>query len=64
MGNIRTADIKKVSFQLIETYPDKFSHDFEQNKQSVNEANLNSTKMIRNKVAGYITRIMSQKKKV
>ena len=63
MGNIRTADIKKASFQLIEIYPDKFSRDFEQNKKGVNEANLNSTKMIRNKVAGYITRIMSYKKK-
>ncbi len=58
MGNIRTDDIKKMSFRLIEAYPEKFSTDFEHNKESVNELNLTTTKLMRNKIAGYITTSM------
>ena len=57
MGNIRTKDIKKVSFQLVEAYPDKFNRDFENNKDIVNRSNVATTKIIRNKIAGYVTRI-------
>ena len=58
MGNIRTKDIKNISFEMIDVNPSKFSTDFEQNKQGVNDFKLNTTKMIRNKIAGYVTRIM------
>ncbi|MBI3190772.1 30S ribosomal protein S17e [archaeon] len=61
MGNIRTKDIKKISFDFVETYPDKFSGDFEQNKASLVELDLKTTKLTRNKVAGYITRIKVRK---
>jgi small subunit ribosomal protein S17e len=63
MGNIRTKDIKKISFDFIETYPEKFSGDFEQNKTSLAELNLKTTKLTRNRVAGYITRIKNSKKR-
>ena len=42
-------------------YPEKFKDDFETNKHVVKELNLFSTKIIRNKVAGYITRIAVRK---
>ena len=57
MGNIRTKDIKKVSFELVKMYPERFNADFENNKKSVNELKLTDTKLLRNKVAGYVTRI-------
>ncbi|MBI4154348.1 30S ribosomal protein S17e [Candidatus Woesearchaeota archaeon] len=60
MGNIRTKNIKKASFQFIEAYPDRFTRDFEKNKDALNELNLIHQKLLRNKVAGYITRIMTR----
>jgi small subunit ribosomal protein S17e len=62
MGNIRTKDIKKASFQLKEAFSDKLSVDFEKNKQVVKEMKLIENKRMRNKVTGYLTRIMRHKK--
>ena len=56
MGNIRTADIKKISFDLLEKFPEKFSNDFSGNKKSLGEMKLFDSKIVRNKVAGYIAR--------
>lgn len=64
MGNIRSKDIKKTAFDLREEYPDKFSDDFEKNKQAINELNITNEKFARNKIAGYITRIARHGKKV
>jgi small subunit ribosomal protein S17e len=58
MGNIRTKDIKHASFDLVESYPEKFTTDFEHNKVAVNEFKLAVTKLLRNKIAGYITRVV------
>lgn len=60
MGNVRTKDIKKASFQLKEAYADKFSGDFEKNKQAVKELRLIENKRMRNRVVGYLTRIMKR----
>lgn len=57
MGNIRTKDIKKVSFEVVKMYPERFNADFENNKKSINELNITDTKLLRNKIAGYVTRI-------
>lgn len=57
MGRIRTRDIKQAAAQLRETYPEKFSNDFETNKQALDELNVAVSKRMRNKVAGYITRL-------
>lgn len=58
IGNIRTKDIKTISFELVNSYPSRFSGDFEGNKKSVNELKVTDDKLLRNKIAGYITRIM------
>jgi len=62
MGNIRPTYIKRVSFQLIERFPDSWNGDFDANKLMV--AKLTDIKYIgfRNRVAGYITRRMRKKK--
>ena len=57
MGNIRTADIKKMSNQLLQKFPDKFSSNFENNKKSLEEMKLFDSKIVRNKIAGYIARL-------
>ena len=57
IGRIKTKDIKKISFDLIEKYPDKFSSDVEKNKGFVNTLNLVEDKSVRNKISGYIAHV-------
>jgi ribosomal protein S17E len=57
MGNIRSKDIKKIAHKLRNENADKFSGDFEKNKQSLRELNIIDEKIARNRIAGYITRI-------
>jgi len=62
MGNIRTSFVKRIAKELIETHPGKFTSDFDKNKKLVEEFSTVSTKHLRNKIAGYITRVISQQK--
>jgi len=57
MGNIRSKDIKRIAYDLRAKHTNKFSDDFEKNKQVVKDLNIFVEKIARNKVAGYITRI-------
>ncbi len=61
IGRIKTGDIKKATFELLERYPDKFGKDFEENKKILDELNIVEEKRARNKVAGYLTRILTRK---
>lgn len=53
---IRPAYIKKIATRLLEQYPEAFSDDFEQNKESVQQLTNIDSKDVRNRVAGYVTR--------
>lgn len=47
--------IKRISSELLERYPQTFGIDFDQNKETLkNLANIRS-KLLRNKIAGFIT---------
>lgn len=59
MGNVRPEQIKKVARELINRYPDKFSTDFEQNKKFLEKVAQISTVKMRNRIAGYITRLLA-----
>ncbi len=61
MGNIRTTQIKNVSERLVKMFPDKFSKDFEKNKQILSQLLPIKSKDVRNKIAGYITHIIERK---
>lgn len=61
MGNIRTADIKKISNDLLEKFPDKFNVNFENNKKTLKEMKLIESKIVRNQIAGYIARIAKRR---
>ncbi len=56
MGNIRPTYIKRVAFELLRLYPDSFTADFDHNKAKVSELTDVSTSMMRNRIAGYVTR--------
>ena len=58
MGKVRTEMIKKISLELIERYPYSFHPEFEPNKQFLKEINLDVTKRLRNKIAGYVTTVI------
>jgi len=62
MGRIRTSEIKDAAKLLLEKYPDRFGADFEKNKIALNEINeeinIIKEKKLRNKIAGYITRLV------
>jgi small subunit ribosomal protein S17e len=58
MGNIRTSHVKRLSKELIETHQGKFTTDFDENKKLVEEFSTVSTKHLRNKIAGYVTRLV------
>lgn len=60
MGNIRTSFVKRIAKELIRTHRDKFTTDFEENKKFVQELSTVSTKHLRNKIAGYVTRLIKQ----
>lgn len=53
--------IKKLGTRLLEQYPEAFSTDFEQNKESVVKLTNIESKGVRNRVAGYVTRKMQAK---
>ncbi len=62
MGRIRTNFIKGLSTNLVEVYPEKFGVNFDENKKALNELKLFDEKFTRNKVAGYIVRVVLKKK--
>lgn len=61
MGKVRTELVKRVARELLDKYPRKISTDFENNKQLVTEYTNISSKKLRNKVAGYTTRLANIK---
>ncbi|MEM1513431.1 MAG: 30S ribosomal protein S17e [Candidatus Thermoplasmatota archaeon] len=63
MGNIKPSFIKNVAIELINRFPDIFSDDFEKNKLMVEKFTTIKSKNTRNRVAGYIARIMEDRKK-
>ncbi len=53
---IKPAYVKKTGNLLLEQYPDAFTTDFEQNKESVQKLTNVESKGVRNRIAGYVTR--------
>jgi small subunit ribosomal protein S17e len=58
MGRIRTTYVKRVTRQLLEKFPNRFSKDFNEDKKVMNEIADVPSKKIRNKVAGSIGRTL------
>ena len=61
MGKVRPVFIKKVSKELIEKYPDVFSVDFEVNKKLLAKYTVIQSKLVRNRIAGYLTHLIKNK---
>lgn len=57
MGRVRTIMIKKTARELVQMSPERFSTDYEENKKVVDELLNSTTKRVRNRIAGYVTRL-------
>ena len=54
--SIKPAYVKRISRELIERYPERFSDDFDENKEAVTLVTNVESKRVRNRIAGYVTR--------
>jgi small subunit ribosomal protein S17e len=64
LGNIKPTFIKTMARDLLEKYPKEFvANDFENNKKKVTELCNVDSKLLRNRIAGNITRKLAPKKK-
>ena len=55
--------IKRISNELMNEHSERFGTDFLTNKQSLNEISVVRSKGLKNKIAGYITKILQRKQK-
>ncbi|MBI4020141.1 MAG: 30S ribosomal protein S17e [Candidatus Aenigmarchaeota archaeon] len=58
MGRIKNVAIKTLGEELVSSHADRFTEDFETNKKVLGEIKPIKSKLIRNVVAGYITKRM------
>ncbi|HWR27497.1 MAG TPA: 30S ribosomal protein S17e [Candidatus Thermoplasmatota archaeon] len=63
MGNIRQTHIKSTAIDLVKKYPELFTGDFQNNKEKVDLLVTVSSKLLRNRIAGYITRYVVSRSK-
>jgi small subunit ribosomal protein S17e len=47
--------IKRISNEILERYPENFGTDFDQNKATLKNIAVVRSKLLRNRIAGYIT---------
>ncbi|MFZ0328951.1 MAG: 30S ribosomal protein S17e [Nitrososphaeraceae archaeon] len=47
--------VRRISSDILQRFPDKFTTDFSENKKTVQELATIRSKVLRNKIAGYIT---------
>lgn len=53
---IKPSDIKVTGIELISRFSEKFTNNFDENKQVVAEVTSITSKRVRNRIAGFITR--------
>ncbi|MBS7615171.1 30S ribosomal protein S17e [Candidatus Bathyarchaeota archaeon] len=58
MGNVRPEKVKKIARDLFTKYPNKFTTDFERNKEILKTIINTQSKSLRNTIAGYVTRLV------
>uniref|UniRef100_A0A7C4B8D6 Small ribosomal subunit protein eS17 n=1 Tax=Thermofilum pendens TaxID=2269 RepID=A0A7C4B8D6_THEPE len=64
MGNVRIRLVKRTARELLSRYPNLFTEDFEYNKQMLLKVADIPSKVLRNQVAGYITRLVKRQRRL
>ncbi len=57
MGKRRTSSVSRIAIRLIKDYPERFTNNYDENKNVLDELIYFPSKVLRNKVAGYIVRL-------
>jgi small subunit ribosomal protein S17e len=58
LGKVRPEYVKKIARELLKMYPDKFTVDFQSNKEAVASLTQISSSKLRNRIAGYLTSLV------
>ena len=58
MSKVRQTYIKRLANDLVEADSERFSEDFDENKQELKDTEEFESKQLRNRVAGYIVRVV------
>lgn len=61
MGRIRGKTIRQSTLEVLRRYKNEFGDNFEANKLALNKQ-ADASKTVRNKIAGYITKLGKEKK--
>lgn len=64
MGRIKTAQIKRVTRELMELHGSEFTDNFEKNQEIVGKLISTPSKKLRNKIVGYVTKLVGRNKKL
>jgi len=59
LGKVRPERVKKIAKELLKRYPNRFTTDFESNKKLLGSLSNVSSVRLRNRIAGYITRLVA-----
>ncbi len=62
LGSVRPAYVKKLSREIVDKYEHKLTLDFDENKNIISMVVELRSKKLRNRVAGYVTRLMRQRR--
>lgn len=62
MGRVRPKFIKRLARDLVDAQPDAFEQDFDHNKAHLKEMDKFESRKVRNRVAGYIVRVLENRK--
>jgi len=52
--------VRRISEELVEKFPGVFGTDYQTNKEALNKLAVVHSKMLRNKIAGYITKMQAK----
>lgn len=53
--------VRRISEELLERFPDGFGTDFQKNKERLDQVAVVRSKMLKNRIAGYITKELVKK---
>lgn len=63
MGRIKTTLVKRVTHELMKLHSNEFTANFKGNQQIVSKFISTPSKSLRNKVTGYITKLVKMSRK-
>ena len=58
LGKIRPERVKRLAQDLVNRFPNRFTEDFNDNKKAVEALTNVSSHKLRNRIAGYVTRLI------